>query len=141
MREEKLEKWFGLPKQKLNPRLEAELQVIKLRAGADKTRFYKNHDTDKLPTHFRIARVIDPGATVRVAGSESSNPTGPGTSRRRRAKSLLSEFLANEEIVSWTDRKYAELSADPRQVKKARRKKIGLKASKKLWKKMPSSKK
>lgn len=140
-REEKLEGWFGLPKQKLNPRLEAELQVIKLRSAADKKRFYKTQDSDKLPTHFHIARVVDPGSTVRVAGAEDANPTATARSRRRRAKSLLSEFLADEEVVSWTEKKYAELSGNKTELKNKRKAKMSYKQSKKDWKKIPSSKK
>merc|ERR1711957_412289 len=58
---ETLDKWFGMPKAKMTPELEAELKAIKMRGALDAKRFYKGNDSRELPTHFHMATEVGGG--------------------------------------------------------------------------------
>merc|ERR1719473_1102508 len=94
-KEEKLGKWFDLPKQTLTPELEKELKALKLRAYMDPKRFYKANDSDQLPTHFHIGT---------LQGGLSSQPS------RKRGRSLLDEALSDDAIQAWTQKKEYEVA-------------------------------
>lgn len=99
---ERLEKWYGLPRQKLTPELEKELQVIKMRASIDPKRFYKANDSQKLPEYFAMATEV--GGGMAPAGLQATtrdvNP--------RSGRSLLDEVMRDQRAQEWSSKKYAE---------------------------------
>ncbi|CEM06432.1 unnamed protein product [Vitrella brassicaformis CCMP3155] len=107
---DKLDQWFGLPKQELTPEVKNELLALRLRGVADPKRFYKGQDSKKLPTHFHIAKVVE-GGMPGVGGGRESIARGALSRRRNRrgGESLLSDLLKSAEVDKWSKRKYGEL--------------------------------
>lgn len=104
-REEKLEKWFGLPKQKLTPELEKELKAIKLRANFDPKRFYKANDSSELPKHFVVATEV--GGGMAPVGLNSSTLD----INARRGRSFLDTLVRDQKVQEWTAKRASEVSA------------------------------
>jgi len=102
-REEKLSKWFGLPKRKLTPEMEQELQVLKLRSSFDPKRFYKANDSKALPTHFVMATEVGGG---RVSAGLAAAPEVRWNSGR----SFLDTVLRDAKSQEWTWKKHGEVN-------------------------------
>jgi len=103
-REEKLDKWFGLPKRKLTPEMEKELQVLKLRGMYDPKRFYKANDSKALPTHFVMATEVGGGRCA--AGLEATPDTHWNSGR-----SFLDTVLRDQKAQEFTWKKHDESNA------------------------------
>lgn len=103
-KEAKLEKWFGMPKRKLTPEMEKELQALKLRGSLDPKRFYKANDSKALPTHFQFA--TETGGGLAPAGL-APNPEVNWNSGR----SFLSSILRDSKSQEWTTKKHGEVGA------------------------------
>jgi len=100
-REEKLDKWFGLPKRRLTPEMEKELQVLKLRGMYDPKRFYKGNDSKALPTHFVMATEVGGGRCA--AGLEATPDTHWNSGR-----SFLDTVLRDQKAQEFTWKKHDE---------------------------------
>merc|ERR1719324_772252 len=103
-KEEKLDKWFGMPKRKLTPEMEKELQVLKLRGSFDPKRFYKANDSKALPTHFVMATEVGGGL---AAAGLAPNPEVKWNSGR----SFLDQVLRDSKAQEWTSKKHGEVGA------------------------------
>jgi len=103
-REEKLDKWFGLPKHKMTPELEKELKAIKLRANFDPKRFYKAQDSQELPKYFTVATEV--GGGLAPVGLHTRTPDVHAHSGR----SLLSSIMQDQKAQEWTRKKFTEVS-------------------------------
>lgn len=101
---ERLDKWFGLPKQQMTPELEKELQALKLRAYFDPKRFYKSNDSKALPTHFAIGTMV--GGGLASAGEHARPETKAGSGR-----SFLSELLRDDKAQDWTRTRLSAVQA------------------------------
>eukprot|EP00929_Paragymnodinium_shiwhaense_P017059 TRINITY_DN12596_c0_g1_i1.p1 TRINITY_DN12596_c0_g1~~TRINITY_DN12596_c0_g1_i1.p1 ORF type:complete len:264 (-),score=94.42 TRINITY_DN12596_c0_g1_i1:167-958(-) len=101
MRESRLDKWFGMKKQQLNPDLEKELKAIKLRGNVDPKRFYKGNDTSKLPEYFAVATEVRGG--MRPTGFEAHQRSGRG------GQSFLESVLQDSKAQEWTWKKTGEV--------------------------------
>lgn len=101
-REERLEGWFGLPKQKMTPELVNELRAIQLRGSFDPKRFYKANDSKKLPTHFVMATEV--GGGMAPAGEQA-------THTKRKGQSFLDSILKDQRAQEWMERKTGEVIA------------------------------
>jgi len=102
-REERLEKWFGLPKRKMTPEIVKELQAIKLRGNFDSKRFYKANDSKELPTHFVFATEV--GGGLAPAGER-------GAAREVRphsGRSVLDTMLREGKTNDFARRKASEV--------------------------------
>mmetsp|Transcript_44790 Transcript_44790/g.106317 ORF Transcript_44790/g.106317 Transcript_44790/m.106317 type:complete len:272 (-) Transcript_44790:57-872(-) len=97
-REEHLDGWFGLTKKRMTPELEKELEAIQLRGYFDSKRFYKANNSDKLPTHFHIAKVVGGGMA----------PTGEKPNVESKGRSVLDQMLRDYAGQEFTERKMAE---------------------------------
>ena len=102
-REEKLQKWFGLPKHKMTPELERELKVLRLRGNFDPKRFYKANDSKELPKYFTIATEVGGGMAA----------TGYHTKTREvsahSGRGLLDTLLRDDKVQEWTTKKRSEV--------------------------------
>lgn len=101
-REERLEKWFGLPKTKMTPELAKELKVIKLRANYDPKRFYKANDSAELPKYFVMASEV--GGGLAPAGLRPTLADGP-----KRGRTLLDSILRDQKAQEWTSKRTHEV--------------------------------
>lgn len=103
-REEKLEKWFGLPKHKMTPELEKELKALRLRNNFDPKRFYKANDKHELPKYFTIATEVGGGMAA----------TGYNTKTREvsahSGRSFLDTLLRDQKVGEWTAKKKTEVA-------------------------------
>ncbi|CAJ1329721.1 unnamed protein product [Effrenium voratum] len=101
-KEEKLDKWFGLPKHKMTPELEKELKALRLRANFDPKRFYKANDRQELPKYFTIATEVGGGMA----------PVGLNTKTQEvsahSGRSFLDTLIRDEKVQEWTQKKLAE---------------------------------
>eukprot|EP00397_Hematodinium_sp_SG-2012_P066487 GEMP01099840.1.p1 GENE.GEMP01099840.1~~GEMP01099840.1.p1 ORF type:complete len:228 (-),score=49.47 GEMP01099840.1:29-712(-) len=127
---DRLEKWFGLPKQQITPELELELKAIQLRKHFDPKRFYKSNDSNKLPTHFHVGVVTYEGGLRAVGGGRESEALNAHTGKKKyKGTSLLQEILANEKSCAWTREQFNSVSVRGNSgVKKTK------KVTKKNWK-------
>lgn len=100
-REEKLDKWFGMPKRKLTPEMEKELQVLKLRGMYDPKRFYKANDSKALPTHFLMATEVGGGKCA--AGLQANHEVHWNSGR-----SFLDTVLRDQKAQEFTWKKHDE---------------------------------
>lgn len=103
LKEDRLDKWFGLKRQQLTPELEQELKAIKMRANVDPKRFYKGNDSKELPKYFCIATEV--GGGLRAAGERAS---GNG---KVKGKSFLNSLLQDEKVTEWTSKRQQEVGA------------------------------
>jgi len=103
-REDKLEKWFGLPKHKMTPELEKELKAIKLRANFDPKRFYKANDSQELPKYFTVATEV--GGGMAPVGLNTRTADVHANSGR----SLLSEMMRDQKSDEFTRKKWREVN-------------------------------
>jgi len=112
-RKEAKKQWRnGLPRQELTKEMEKELKILQMRKFADPKRFYRSNDSDKLPTHFHVGVEVGGGLSGRRIGADTAVVDSTSAKRRRRrGKSYVSELLRDEELGSWTRRKYAEVGA------------------------------
>ena len=53
--------WGNMPKVELTEELKEDLRVLKFRKHIFPKRFYKQSDSDKLPTYFQIGTIVDDG--------------------------------------------------------------------------------
>eukprot|EP00927_Polykrikos_kofoidii_P031919 TRINITY_DN2732_c0_g1_i2.p1 TRINITY_DN2732_c0_g1~~TRINITY_DN2732_c0_g1_i2.p1 ORF type:complete len:289 (+),score=71.40 TRINITY_DN2732_c0_g1_i2:53-868(+) len=102
LKEDRLERWYGMKKMQVDPELEKELKAIKLRANLDPKRFYKGNDTKELPKYFAVATEIAGG--MRPAGLKATPEPRPGSGR-----SLLQSALYDEKITEWTTKRRNEV--------------------------------
>lgn len=98
---DRLEGWFGLPRQELTPELRSHLIAIKLRGSYDPKRFYKSNDSKELPTHFVIGTEIGGGMA----------PAGEKATSSRKGKTFLEQILADEKAQEWTSKKAYDIDS------------------------------
>lgn len=103
-REDKLDKWFGLPKRKLTPELEKELKALQLRGSYDPKRFYKSNDSKSLPTHFVMATEI--GGGLAAAGLAANHEP-----RWNSGRSFLDTVLRDSKAQEWAWKKHGEVTS------------------------------
>lgn len=103
-REEKLEKWFGLPKHKMTPELEKELKALRLRNNFDPKRFYKANDKQELPKYFTIATEV--GGAMAATGYNTKTREVSAHSGR----SFLDTLLRDQKVGEWTAKKKSEVA-------------------------------
>ena len=57
--------WGEMPKVELTDELRNDLKAVMFRNQIFPKRFYKNNDSDKLPTYFQIGTIVDNSAGAR----------------------------------------------------------------------------
>jgi len=103
-KDDKLDKWFGMPKRTLTPEMEAQLKVLKLRGAYDPKRFYKSNDSKTLPTHFQFATEM--GGGLAAAGLKANAEVHWNSGR-----SFLDSVLRDQKGQEFMARKYSEVGS------------------------------
>ena len=93
--------WGMMPKVELTDEVKNDLKALKYRNQIFAKRFYKNNDSDKLPTYFAIGTVVDDngvrGKTERLT-------------KKERKRSLAQQFLMDDEAQGFSKKKYENLN-------------------------------
>ncbi|KAF4758104.1 hypothetical protein FOZ63_033392 [Perkinsus olseni] len=133
-KDQRLDGWFGLPRQQLTLQMKNELRILKLKPYMDPKKFMKRLDSKKLPTHFHVGVEVG-GGKVRAGGGAESQAAGTyNKTSRGSGVSLLSDALKDSTVQAWTRRRLSEAQtlAKLRAPYKVKRKS---KAAKNSWKK------
>ena len=90
-----------MPKVELTEELKNDLKAIKFRNQIFPKRFYKNNDSETLPTYFQVGSVVESGGVGSV---------GDRMTKKQGKRTIAQQFLQDDEAVSFSKRKYEKLN-------------------------------
>jgi hypothetical protein len=121
--------WGSMPKVELTDALKNDLKAIKFRNQIFPKRFYKNNDSESLPTYFQVGTVVESGGIGRV---------GDRLTKKMQKRSVAEQFLMDDEANAFSKRKYEGINDVRRRMGK---KKANLKKNKAILAKAKRGKK
>ena len=86
-----------MPKVELTEELKEDLRVLKFRKHIFPKRFYKQADSDKLPSYFQIGTIVDDGGVQ--ARKERMT-------KKEQKGSIAQQFLRDDQETGFSKRKY-----------------------------------
>lgn len=113
-RENKLEDHYGMQRKDLTPEERNDLVLLKMRNYLNPKTYFKSSDFKQLPKFFQVGTYIDGGDEVKGSGR---------IRRKERSADLVSEFLKEDQKISFSKKKFGE-------IQKAKQK---FNKNKKLW--------